>query len=74
MPRFDAGDLAAADRRPRRPAARRSRYDELRALPRVEQVSTFHCVTGWSVENVRWAGVRFDDLLAAARPQPAAGG
>src|SRR5262249_25612877 len=22
-------------------------YDELRALPRSEQVSTFHCVTGW---------------------------
>jgi DMSO/TMAO reductase YedYZ molybdopterin-dependent catalytic subunit len=44
-------------------------YDELRSLPRAEQVSTFHCVTGWSVENVRWAGVRFDDLLAAARPK-----
>src|SRR2546427_6279062 len=29
-------------------------YDELRALPRAEQVSTFHCVTGWSVTNVHW--------------------
>jgi DMSO/TMAO reductase YedYZ molybdopterin-dependent catalytic subunit len=48
-------------------------YDELRALPRVEQVSTFHCVTGWSVKDVHWAGVRFDDLLATARPQAAAG-
>lgn len=47
-------------------------YDELRALPRAEQVSTFYCVTGWSVENVRWAGVRFDDLLAAAQPGAAA--
>lgn len=45
-------------------------YDELRALPRAEQVSDFHCVTGWSVENVRWAGVRFRDLLAAAGPLP----
>src|SRR5437870_4017944 len=43
-------------------------YDELLALPRAEQVSDFHCVTGWSVKNVRWAGVRFQDLLAAARP------
>lgn len=43
-------------------------YAELRALPRAEQVSTFHCVTGWSVRDVRWAGVRFRDLLAAARP------
>ena len=39
---------------------------DLRALPRVEQVSDFHCVTGWSVEDVRWAGVRFGDLLAEA--------
>jgi DMSO/TMAO reductase YedYZ molybdopterin-dependent catalytic subunit len=43
-------------------------YAELVSLPRSEQVSDFHCVTGWSVENVRWAGVRFDDLLAQARP------
>ena len=44
-------------------------YRELRALPRAEQVSDFHCVTGWSVSDVRWAGVRFGDLLAAARPR-----
>jgi DMSO/TMAO reductase YedYZ molybdopterin-dependent catalytic subunit len=43
-------------------------YDELLALPRAEQVSDFHCVTGWSVKNVHWAGVRFQDLLAPARP------
>ena len=47
-------------------------YAELRALPRAEQTSDFHCVTGWSVKNVHWAGVRFRDLLAAARPQPSA--
>jgi len=47
-------------------------YDDLRSLPRVEQVSTFHCVTGWSVENVHWAGVRFRDLMGAARPYPSA--
>jgi len=45
-------------------------YDELRRLPRAEQVTTFHCVTGWSVKNVHWAGVRFRDLLAPARPSP----
>src|ERR1044072_1186467 len=27
-------------------------YDDLRKLPRAEQVSNFHCVTGWSVKNV----------------------
>ena len=43
-------------------------YDQLRALPRAEQVTTFHCVTGWSVQNVHWAGVRMHDVLASARP------
>jgi DMSO/TMAO reductase YedYZ molybdopterin-dependent catalytic subunit len=47
-------------------------YAALRSLPRAEQVSDFHCVTGWSVNHVRWAGVRFGDLLAAARPTAAA--
>src|SRR5436309_14837588 len=37
-------------------------YSQLRALPKAEQVSTFHCVTGWVVGNVRWGGVRFHDL------------
>ena len=33
-------------------------YRDLLALPKVEQVSTFHCVTGWSVKNVKWlAGI-----------------
>jgi DMSO/TMAO reductase YedYZ molybdopterin-dependent catalytic subunit len=43
-------------------------YADLRSLPRAEQVSTFHCVTGWTVSNVHWAGVRFDDLLATVKP------
>jgi DMSO/TMAO reductase YedYZ molybdopterin-dependent catalytic subunit len=47
-------------------------YEDVLRLPRAEQVSTFHCVTGWTVKNVRWAGVRFADLLALARPLPAA--
>ncbi|HLW94265.1 MAG TPA: molybdopterin-dependent oxidoreductase [Solirubrobacteraceae bacterium] len=43
-------------------------YDQLLALPKVEQVSTFHCVTGWIVDGVHWGGVRFHDLLANAGP------
>ena len=43
-------------------------YDELLALPSAEQVSDFHCVTGWTVKNVHWRGVRFKDLLARAEP------
>jgi DMSO/TMAO reductase YedYZ molybdopterin-dependent catalytic subunit len=47
-------------------------YDELLALPKAEQVSTFHCLTGWVVKNVHWGGVRFHELLARARPFPQA--
>jgi DMSO/TMAO reductase YedYZ molybdopterin-dependent catalytic subunit len=43
-------------------------YQDLLQLPRAEQTSDFHCVTGWTVSDVRWAGVRFRDLLALARP------
>lgn len=41
---------------------------ELRAMPNEQQVSDFHCVTGWSVEDVTWNGVRLNQLLAAAKP------
>ena len=47
-------------------------YEQLLALPRAHQVSNFHCVTGWSVKDVRWGGVRFHDLLALAEPLPSA--
>lgn len=47
-------------------------YAQLQALPQARQTSDFVCVTGWSVDDVRWSGVRFDDLLAAARPLPTA--
>jgi DMSO/TMAO reductase YedYZ molybdopterin-dependent catalytic subunit len=47
-------------------------YRDLLALPKAEQVSTFHCVTGWVVNKVHWGGVRFHDLLAAAGPLPQA--
>ena len=43
-------------------------YHELLALPKVEQVSTFHCVTGWVVRNVAWGGVRLHDVLDRVQP------
>jgi DMSO/TMAO reductase YedYZ molybdopterin-dependent catalytic subunit len=45
-------------------------YDELTALPRVEVVRNFQCVTGWVVPSVRWTGVRLADLVARAGPRP----
>jgi len=47
-------------------------YPELLALPKVEQVSNFHCVTGWEVKNVRWGGVRLQELLTRVAPLPQA--
>jgi DMSO/TMAO reductase YedYZ molybdopterin-dependent catalytic subunit len=47
-------------------------YAQLRALPPARQTSDFVCVTGWSVDDVGWQGVRFDDLLAAAGLLPSA--
>jgi DMSO/TMAO reductase YedYZ molybdopterin-dependent catalytic subunit len=42
--------------------------DDLKALPRADQVSDFHCVTGWSVDDVHWAGVRIADVLGQVAP------
>lgn len=42
------------------------------ALPGVEQTSTFHCVTGWTVDGVRWEGIRTQTLLDVVRPLPSA--
>jgi DMSO/TMAO reductase YedYZ molybdopterin-dependent catalytic subunit len=47
-------------------------YHDVLSLPKVEQVSTFHCVTGWTVTNVRWGGVRLKEVLDLARPLPSA--
>lgn len=47
--------------------------DDLKALPRTEQTSDFLCVTGWRVDDVRWAGVRLSDLLDHIGATPSAG-
>lgn len=62
--RLDIGGLV------RRPVS--LSYDQLTSLPRAEQVSTFHCVTGWTVHDVHWAGVRFEHLLDLVQPLPRA--
>ena len=69
MPIFDPNDATGSRSPASSQAADASTYDELRALPHAHQVSTFHCVTGWTVDGVRWSGVRF---AAPARPRRAA--
>jgi DMSO/TMAO reductase YedYZ molybdopterin-dependent catalytic subunit len=41
-------------------------------LPGVAQVSTFHCVTGWTIDHVHWEGIRASTLAALVRPKPSA--
>src|SRR5436305_3987618 len=45
-------------------------YRQLTALPKADQVSTFHCVTGWTVDKVHWGGVRFQSLFDLVQPLP----
>jgi DMSO/TMAO reductase YedYZ molybdopterin-dependent catalytic subunit len=49
-------------------------WEEFLALPQRKQVSDFHCVTGWSVDQVPWTGVGLAELMAIAKPLPSAAG
>ncbi|MFM1850432.1 MAG: Sulfoxide reductase catalytic subunit YedY precursor [Verrucomicrobiota bacterium] len=42
------------------------------ALPQVEDVSDFHCVTTWSKYDCKWSGVAFTTLFELAEPKPEA--
>ena len=43
-------------------------WSDFMALPQVEDVSDFHCVTSWSRLGNRWKGVRFRTLAELAVP------
>jgi len=43
-------------------------WADFMALPQIEDVSDFHCVTTWSRMDLKWGGVRVADLLALASP------
>jgi DMSO/TMAO reductase YedYZ molybdopterin-dependent catalytic subunit len=43
-------------------------WSALLALEQVDDVSDFHCVTGWSRLDVPWRGVRLATVLAVAEP------
>ncbi len=47
----------------------RLKWEDLMALPQVEDTSDFHCVTTWSRLDVPWVGVRFMDLAALVDPK-----
>jgi DMSO/TMAO reductase YedYZ molybdopterin-dependent catalytic subunit len=45
-------------------------WQEFLALPQVDDVSDFHCVTTWSRFNNHWRGVRFATIAEHAVPKP----
>lgn len=51
---------------------RRWSLSDLAELPWVERTLDIHCVTRWSQWDMRFAGVRLADLLAASEPLPEA--
>ncbi len=42
--------------------------EQIKALPRVEQITQFKCVEGWDY-IMKWAGVKLSDFAAAHAPQ-----
>ena len=47
-------------------------WAEFHALPQVEDVSDFHCVTTWSKFDCLWGGVAFTTLYELVQPAPEA--
>ncbi len=47
-------------------------FDDLEAMPHVELVRTFQCVTGWRVPDVHWEGVRLSHILDVVGLRPGA--
>ncbi len=43
-------------------------WADLLALPQVDVDADFHCVTGWSILDVAFRGVRLETVAALARP------
>ncbi len=43
-------------------------HAELLGLPQADEEADFHCVTGWSVLDLAFRGVRLETILALARP------
>jgi DMSO/TMAO reductase YedYZ molybdopterin-dependent catalytic subunit len=43
-------------------------YPELLKLSQIYQTSDFHCVEGWSVNDIVWGGIRFEEIVKIAQP------
>ena len=47
-------------------------WEELKALPKAENVQDIHCVTRWSRFDARFGGVHWRELAKLVRPKPSA--
>ena len=45
---------------------------DLYQLSKVREIETFHCVTGWIVNNVHWQGIALSHFLEQIQPQASA--
>ena len=44
-------------------------YEEILNMPRTEFTEDFHCVTRWSKQDVKWAGVLFSEFIKIIKPR-----
>jgi DMSO/TMAO reductase YedYZ molybdopterin-dependent catalytic subunit len=47
-------------------------WNSILNLPKVESVSDFHCVEGWSVLDCKWEGIRFSQIMGMVTPRETA--
>jgi DMSO/TMAO reductase YedYZ molybdopterin-dependent catalytic subunit len=47
-------------------------WDAFQALPQIDSISDFHCVTRWSQLEMDWLGVSMQEILSSAVPTEAA--
>ncbi|MFC3998722.1 sulfite oxidase-like oxidoreductase [Nocardiopsis sediminis] len=52
------------------PGGARWTWPEFDALPRIDSVSDFHCVTRFTFRDVRWSGVRAESIAEHTPPAP----
>lgn len=43
-------------------------WSDVQNFPKYSEIEDFHCVTGWSVANVHWAGIHISQLVEHVKP------
>ncbi|EPZ47513.1 molybdopterin-dependent oxidoreductase [Alicyclobacillus acidoterrestris] len=45
------------------------KWADVQAIPKYNETKDFHCVTGWSVPNVKWQGIHISQLMKLVKPR-----